>query len=73
MFYISQLKPVVGNVYLEYAIDVAGYGEYDIGRIVDTRVIHGSKEYLIQWKGYTDFENSWVKAVDIGSASELVD
>ena len=32
----------------------------------------GKKQYLCKWKGYGDFENSWVDESDMGNARDLV-
>ncbi len=53
---------------MEASIDVDGNEEYEIERILECRDVRGSREYLVKWKGYGDFENSWVKAVDMGNA-----
>ena len=42
--------------------------EYEIEKVLDSRLVCGRKEYLVKWKGYGDYENSWVKAVDMGNA-----
>ena len=39
---------------------------------MDVRVVRGVKSYLVSWKGYGDFENSWVLAKNMGNARELV-
>ena len=35
-------------------------GEYEIEKILDTRIRRGKEEILVKWKGYPDSENSWV-------------
>lgn len=72
VFHVSQLKPLVGSIDFEQPIDVEGQQEFEIDRIVDVRDVRNQREYLCKWKGYGDYENSWVKAVDMGNASELV-
>ena len=68
VFHVSQLKPVVGNVYQEEVIDVGESQEYEIDYIVDVREVRGRREYLCKWKGYGNFENSWVRSEDMGNA-----
>ena len=72
VFHVSQLKGSVGDVTGESGIDIEGQIEYEIERILQSRIVRNRKEYLIKWKGYNDFENSWVKAHDMGNAQELV-
>ncbi|XP_060854775.1 chromobox protein homolog 5-like [Rhopalosiphum padi] len=33
--------------------------EYVVKKILDKRIQHGKVEYLLKWKGFSDFENSW--------------
>jgi len=35
--------------------------QYEVEEIRDVRDLHGSTQYFIKWKGYTDRYNSWVK------------
>ena len=39
-------------------------------KIIRHRDVKGRREYLVKWKGYGEFENSWV--ADMGHAKELV-
>ena len=34
--------------------------EFVVERIVNHRFRNGRKEYLLQWKGYPEEENTWV-------------
>ena len=40
--------------------------------VLSERVVRGSREYLVKWKGYSDFENSWVKESDMGNALDVL-
>ena len=62
VFHVSQLKLVVGDVQQEQAIEVDGSEEYEISRILGKRVARGQTQYLVGWKGYDDYENSWIPA-----------
>jgi hypothetical protein len=38
---------------------VDGYEEYEVERILDSRVRYRHLEYLVKWKGYDEGQNSW--------------
>jgi hypothetical protein len=42
--------------------------EYEIERLVDKRVVKGIVQYLVKWKGYGDFDNTWVPLSNLGNA-----
>ena len=46
----------------------SGDVEFEIERILDSRVARGSKQYLVKWKGYADYDNSWVAEQEMGNA-----
>ena len=52
----------MGAVIHEQPINVDGSEEYEISRILGHRVARGVKQYLVGWKGYDDYENSWIPA-----------
>lgn len=33
--------------------------EYEVETILDSRVIRGEQQFLVKWKNYDDFENTW--------------
>jgi hypothetical protein len=61
VFHVSQLKEVAGNPQAEPAVVMeAGDPEYEVAKIVEWRAARGQKrEFLVAWKGYSAFENSW--------------
>ena len=72
VFHVSQLKGSVGDVVGEAGIQIDDQVEFEIERILQSRVVRNRKQYLVKWLGYNDFENSWVDAKDMGNAQELV-
>ena len=60
VFHVSQLKAVVGNVQREQELLVDAGTEYEVERVLDSRVVRGNKQFLVKWKGYEDYDNSWV-------------
>jgi ''chromo'' (CHRromatin Organisation MOdifier) domain. len=34
--------------------------EYEIEKILDKRVVRDRYQYLVKWKGYEDYNNTWL-------------
>ena len=68
VFHVSQLKSVVGNIEFEQPVQVDSDQEFEIEKIVDSRVSRGRQQYLVKWKGYSDFENQWLDKDDLEHA-----
>lgn len=54
-------------------IDVEGVLEYEVERVLDSRMYRGRKEYLVKWKGYTDENNSWEPEQNLNNSPALVE
>src|SRR5712672_1968587 len=50
---------------------IEGEEEYEVEEIRDKRKKRNKTEYLIKWKGYSEAENTWVRAEDV-HAPELL-
>ena len=73
VFHVSQLKSVFGEVVQEQELLVeSGEAEFEIDRIVDSRVVRGNTQFLVKWKGYGDYDNTWVGEQEMGNAQEAV-
>lgn len=60
VFHTSQLKPVVGQPQEEAAVQLEdGELEYEVERVLGERRVRGGRQFLVKWKGYGDWENSW--------------
>ena len=60
VFHVSQLKPVIGDVQRESELLVDGNLEYEIESILDMRTVRNTRQFLVKWKGYKDYNNTWV-------------
>jgi hypothetical protein len=49
-----------------------GIPEYEVERVLDSRLFRGRLEYLIRWKGYGAEEDQWRPAKDVSGARRLV-
>ena len=47
--------------------------EYEVEKIKDKRIINDKIEYLIKWKGYSDFENTWEPIENMSNAKEIIE
>ena len=71
VFHTSQLKPVEGDprpgppaIHLDDAVGE----EYEVDRLLDSRIVRGTTQYLVRWKGYTAFDDSWEPLSNLASA-----
>jgi Chromo (CHRromatin Organisation MOdifier) domain len=39
---------------------------------VDARTVKGCKQYLVKWKGYEDFDNTWIPEAEMGNAQKAI-
>lgn len=53
-------------------VDEQGIQHYVVDAIVNSRLSHGSVEYLVHWKGYDFSENSWVPCTEFLPDDEVV-
>ena len=55
------MKEVHGDPKAEQPVYLAGddEAEYEVEKLLADRVIRGRRQYLVHWKGYGDFEDSW--------------
>src|SRR5262249_12343932 len=51
---------------------VDGHEEYEVEKIVDSRRRRGRKEYLVQWKGYSDHDRTWEPEKNLTNASDAI-
>ena len=51
-------------------IEVEGEEEYEIEKILKSRIYRGRVQYLIKWKGYSDAENTWQSLQDLEHSKE---
>ena len=42
-----------------------GIEEYEVKKILDSRIFHGKVEYLVCWKGYGVEEDEWQPSQDV--------
>ncbi|KAF7116923.1 hypothetical protein CNMCM5793_005553 [Aspergillus hiratsukae] len=78
VFHVSLLKPWTGRVGSEtpakpQPIIVDGEEEWEVERILADRTIRGQKQYLVKWKGWPSYENSWQTKDDLKNAQEALD
>ena len=77
VFHTSQLKAVLGDVAVEQQQDIELDGqskvEFEVERVLDVRVDkNGQREFLVAWKGYDSFENSWEPEGNLVNSKQLV-
>ena len=49
-----------------------GIEEYEVEKILNSRIFRGKLEYLIRWKGYGIANDLWRPATDVTGAKRLV-
>jgi hypothetical protein len=73
VFHTSQLKPCIGEarhrapIQLEDATE-----EYEVERLLDRRIARGQEQFLVRWRGYTAFDDTWEPRANLANAKELL-
>ena len=49
-----------------------GIEEYEVEKILDSRIFRGKVEYLVRWKGYGVEEDEWCPVRDVQGSKQLV-
>ncbi len=74
VFHVSRLEPYVENSFPNRNIEkpppilVNDELEYEVNDILDSRIVNGVLQYLVDWKGYPMEDRSWENAEDIHAA-----
>ncbi len=47
---------------------VDGILEFEVEKILGHRVVRARNQYLVKWKGYEDYNNTWLDELELGNA-----
>ena len=78
VFHVSLLSPyatssIPGRKHPEPPpVEVEGEEEYEVERILDSRIFRRGLQYLVKWKGYDDSQTTWEPARNLTHAPDLV-
>ena len=69
VFHTSQLKPAKGQPQSEEAILLdSGQEEYEVEAVLASRLVRGRRQYLVSWRGYGSYEDSWEPERNLSNA-----
>lgn len=54
-------------------IEVEGEEEFEVEKVLDSRVYRGRVQYLIKWKGYSESDNTWEPVRHLIHTKKLLD
>ena len=53
-------------------VEVEGFEEWEVKKILNKKKIRGVEKYLVQWKGFTAEHDTWEKKEDLGNIKEVL-
>ena len=70
VFHSSQLKPASGGsrVPAAIALEEDAEEEYEVEAVVGKRSVRGQSQYLVRWRGYGQFDDTWEPASNLKNA-----
>jgi hypothetical protein len=53
-------------------IEVEGHNEWEVEKILNSKVERGRIKYFVKWKGFDESDNSWEPVANVKNAKELI-
>ena len=78
VFHVSLLEPHVANTFPGRIVppplptQVNGFPEFEVNKILSSKILRGKLFYLIDWVGYDENDQSWEPEANIAHAAEAV-
>jgi hypothetical protein len=73
VFHSSQLKPAVGQPRQRQPILLADDSEeFEVEKLLDRRVVRGKEQFLVRWRGYGPFDDTWEPRENLSNAPEAL-
>ncbi len=74
VFHSSQLKGVLGEPRSRapVVLDEAEEAEFEVQEVLAHRKVKGQDQYLIRWKGYTAYDDTWEPVPNLKNAQEAL-
>ena len=78
VFHVSLLEPHVANTFRGRvvapppSVEVDGFPEWEVDKILDSRIRRGKLSYLIDWVGYDPTDRSWEPASNVSHAQREI-
>ena len=75
VFHVSVLKPHLGTMPLRRApvfVADSDTAEFEVERVVGKRLRRNNVEYLVAWKGYSHYDQTWEPAANLENAKEAI-
>ena len=75
VFHVSLLEPHVANTHPgrvvapPLPIQVDGFLEFEVNKILKSKFLRGKLFYLVDWVGYDNNDQSWEPAANVAHAS----